>query len=163
MSLPLTRRLSRSPLGRPAGTQTRGALRYFALRVCALYAGVMCQEDNMEYSPLLEVQDQILVITQSTLSELKSFKDSELFAELPGSVPNEKQLLTKLLDSILDTIINGLLQNPSKLWVMETFFPVLEIMQMQDTEAKEHFGDHLEIIMDILNIESSDGLLSYYL
>ena len=70
----------------------------------------------MEYSPLLEVQDQILVITQSTLSELKSFKDSELFAELPGSVPNEKQLLTKLLDSILDTIINGLLQNPSKLW-----------------------------------------------
>ena len=139
------------------------SLRYFALRVCALYAGVMCQEDNMEYSPLLEVQDQILVITQSTLSELKSFKDSELFAELPGSVPNEKQLLTKLLDSILDTIINGLLQNPSKLWVMETFLPVLEIMQMQDTEAKEHFGDHLEIIMDILNIESSDGFLSYYL
>ena len=117
----------------------------------------------MEYSPLLEVQDQILVITQSTLSELKSFKDSELFAELPGSVPNEKQLLTKLLDSILDTLINGLLQNPSRLWVMETFLPVLEIMQMQDTEAKEHFGDHLEIIMDILNIESSDGLLSYYL
>jgi len=117
----------------------------------------------MEYSPLLEVQDQILVITQSTLSELKSFKDSELFAELPSSVPNEKQLLTKLLDSILDTIINGLLRNPSKLWVMETFLPVLEIMQMQDTEAKEHFGDHLEIIMDILNIESSDGFLSYYL
>lgn len=117
----------------------------------------------MEYSPLLEVQDQTLVITQSTLSELKSFKDSELFAELPGSVTNEKQLLTKLLDSILDTLINGLLQNTSKLWVMETFLPVLEIMQMQDTEAKEHFGDHLEIIMDILNIESSDGLLSYYL
>ncbi|MBJ2131125.1 DUF4844 domain-containing protein [Alteromonas sp. IB21] len=123
----------------------------------------MCQEDNMEYSPLLEVQDQTLVITQSTLSELKSFKDSELFAELPGSVPNEKQLLTKMLDSILDTLINGLLQNPSKLWVMETFLPELEIMEMQDTEAKEHFGDHLEIIMDILNIESSDGLLSYYL
>ena len=117
----------------------------------------------MEYSPLLEVQDQTLVITQSTLSELKSFKDSELFAELPGSVTNEKQLLTKLLDSILDTLINGLLQNTSKLWVMETFLPVLEIMQMQDTEAKEHFGDHLEIIMDLLNIESSDGLLSYYL
>ena len=117
----------------------------------------------MEYSPLLEVQDLTLVITQSTLSELKSFKDSELFAELPGSVPNEKRLLTKLLDSILDTLINSLLQNPSKLWVMETFLPVLEIMQMQDTEAKEHFGDHLEIIMDILNIESSDGLLSYYL
>ncbi|XLP05585.1 DUF4844 domain-containing protein [Alteromonas marina] len=117
----------------------------------------------MEYSPLLEVQDQTLVITQSTLSELKCFKGSELFAELPGSVPNEKQLLTKMLDSILDTLINGLLQNPSKLWVMETFLPELEIMEMQDTEAKEHFGDHLEIIMDILNIESSDGLLSYYL
>ncbi|GGZ73296.1 hypothetical protein [Paraglaciecola chathamensis] len=72
----------------------------------------------MEYSPLLEVQDQTLVITQSTLSELKSFKDSELFSELPGSVPNEKKLLTKMLDSILDTLINDLLQNPSKLWVM---------------------------------------------
>lgn len=44
----------------------------------------------MEYSPLLEVQDQTLVITQSTLSELKSFKGSDLFAELPGSVSNEK-------------------------------------------------------------------------
>ena len=117
----------------------------------------------MEYSPLLEVQNQTLVITQCTLSELKSFKNSELFAELPGRVPNEKQLLTKMLDSILDTLINGLLQNPSKLWVMETFLPELEIIEMQDTEAKEHFGDHLEIIMDILNIESSDGLLSYYL
>ena len=117
----------------------------------------------MEYSPLLEVQDQTLVITQSTLSELKSFKGSDLFAELPGSVLNEKQLLTKTLESILDTLINGLLQNPSKFWVMETFLPELEIMEMQDTEAKEHFGDHLEIIMDILHIESSDGLLSYYL
>ena len=68
-----------------------------------------------------------------------------------------------MLDSILGTLINGLLQNPSKLWVMETFLPELEIIEMQDTEAKEHFGDHLEIIMDILNIESSDGLLSYYL
>ena len=25
---------------------------------------------------------------------------------------------------------------------METFLPELEIMEMQDTEAKEHFGDH---------------------
>jgi hypothetical protein len=41
MSLPLTRRISRSPLGRPAGTQTRGALRYFALRIFARYAGVI--------------------------------------------------------------------------------------------------------------------------
>ena len=72
----------------------------------------LCQEDNMEYCPLSEVQDQTLVITQSTLSELKGFKGSDLFAELPGSVPNEKQLLTKMLDSILDTLINGLLQNP---------------------------------------------------
>jgi len=117
----------------------------------------------MEYSPSLEVQEQTLFITQSTLSELESFKGSELFSELPGSVPNEKQLLTKMLGSILDTLINGLFQNPSKLWVMEMFLPKLEIMEMQDTEAKEHFGDHLEIIMDILNIESSDGLLSYYL
>ncbi len=30
MNLPLARRLSCSPLGRSAGTQTRGALRYFA-------------------------------------------------------------------------------------------------------------------------------------
>ncbi len=102
-------------------------------------------------------------ISYGTRAELERFKGSELFSELPGSVPNEKQLLTKMLGSILDTLINGLFQNPSKLWVMETFLPKLEIMEMQDTEAKEHFGDHLEIIMDILNIESSDGLLNYYL
>jgi hypothetical protein len=32
-----------------------------------------------------------------------------------------------------------------------------------DAEAREHFGFELEEIMDILRIESSDGLLSYSL
>jgi hypothetical protein len=46
---------------------------------------------------------------------------------------------------------------------MRQFQAQLEPMFQEDTEAREHFGLELEAIMDILRIESSDGLLSYYL
>ena len=36
-------------------------------------------------------------------------------------------------------------------------------MDQEGSEAREHFGMELEHIMDILGIESSDGMLSYYL
>jgi len=46
---------------------------------------------------------------------------------------------------------------------MQQFKPSLEELYGEDTEARDHYGDHLELIMDILDIESSDGILSFYL
>ena len=46
---------------------------------------------------------------------------------------------------------------------MQQFQPTLELVETEDTEAREDFGEHLERIMDILHIESSNGLLNRYL
>jgi hypothetical protein len=39
----------------------------------------------------------------------------------------------------------------------------LEMVQHEDTEAREHFGMELERLVGMLGIESSDGLVTYYL
>ena len=46
---------------------------------------------------------------------------------------------------------------------MKQFQPFLDIAMDEDTEGREHFAGHLAMIMDILEIESSDGLLGFYL
>jgi hypothetical protein len=47
--------------------------------------------------------------------------------------------------------------------VLEQFQPSLEAAESEDTEGREHFGTELEMIMEILGIDSSDGLLTHYL
>ena len=68
-----------------------------------------------------------------------------------------------LFDEILDRLIAGIAQNPGKLRALTQFKPSLEKVESEDTEAQEDFGEHLERLMDILGIESSDGLLGFYL
>jgi len=55
------------------------------------------------------------------------------------------------------------LNTPSTAIRIRKFQFLLEPMFEEDTEAREHFGLELEKIMDILHIESGDGLLSYSL
>ena len=65
--------------------------------------------------------------------------------------------------ALVDRLLAGLSGNPQKLWVMGQFQPALAAMQTEDTEAREHFGMSVERIMDVLGIESSDGILGFYL
>jgi hypothetical protein len=62
---------------------------------------------------------------------------------------------------LADTLIAGL--STRKLWVMAQFRNALVPVAHEDTEGREHFGAELESITDILSIESSDGLLTFYL
>jgi hypothetical protein len=83
---------------------------------------------------------------------------------LPGvDTTVERERLSKVLNALLDGLLAGIEKNPSKLWVLAQFQPALAQVQMEDTESREHFGMEIENIMDILGIESSDGLLSFYL
>ena len=118
----------------------------------------------MIYDPLSEVADEPLSISAEDVQELKRLRESEKFTNLPGTnTAAEQTRLLQVFDELLDRLIAGTLENPSKLWVLSQFQPALEAVQMEDTEGREHFGEHLEQIMDILHIESSDGLLGYYL
>ena len=118
----------------------------------------------MAYDPLGEVLDHPLAVTPGVLQQLRDLAVAEKFTELPGDDTTEEQArLSRAFDELLSTLLAGLPQNPSKLWVMSQFQPVLDSLYGEDTEGKEAFGHHLGQVMDILGIESSDGLLGFYL
>jgi Domain of unknown function (DUF4844) len=119
----------------------------------------------MIYNPLTEVVDETLTITPKTVDELSLFRLREpKLPMLPGiNVHEERARLSKIVNGLVDSLIQGIETHPSKLWVMTEFQRALESVESEDTEAREHFGLELEQIMDILGIESSDGLLSCYL
>lgn len=118
----------------------------------------------MECDPISEVIDEPLFISEKSLLQLQIFRAADKFIDLPGvDTTEERERLSALFNELLDHLISGIEQNPSKLWVMKQFQLPLTAMGVEDTEAREHFGVHLERLMDILGIDSSDGLLNYYL
>jgi hypothetical protein len=118
----------------------------------------------VDYDPLSDVIDASLSIGPDTMGRLREFRASRKFTNLPGLDTAEEQArLSAAFDALVDQLIAGVEANPSKLWVMGKFQPVLDSLYGEDTEGKEHFGQHLGEIMDILGIESSDGLLGFYL
>lgn len=118
----------------------------------------------MTYDPLSGVIDKPLSISAKTILQIETFRATEKFTGLPGINTEEEQArLSRVFNALLDRLIAGISSNQSKLWVMSQFRPALEAVQMEDTEARDHFGIHLERLMDILRIESSDGLLGFYL
>jgi hypothetical protein len=118
----------------------------------------------MSYDPLSEITDEPLLVSAQTVPQLLQLRESVKFTDLPGTDTAEEQArLSGIFNEMLDRLIAGVTINQSKLWVMSKFQPALEAVQIEDTEGREHFGSYIEQVMDILNIESSDGLLSFYL
>lgn len=118
----------------------------------------------MTYDLLVEVIDKPLTIDPIIVEQLREFRHQPKLANLPGDdVFGERSRLSRILDDLVDKIIHGIEGNPTKLWVLTTFKHSLELVEQEDTEGREHFGMELERLMDILGIESSDGLLACYL
>ena len=116
----------------------------------------------MAYDPISEISDELLVISDETWRKLLDFKNGEKFTDLPGSILGERKRLMEILDQLVEKLQTDLTTNPTKLWVMQQFQNALVKVESEDTEARENFASHLEEIMDILGIESSDGLLNFY-
>ena len=118
----------------------------------------------MSYDPLHDVIDAPIEIDESTVIKLHILKMVEKFGSLPGeNTADEKARLSTVLNDLLGRLINGVQANPTKLWVLTEFQQSLRLVESEDTEGREHFGTELESIMDVLGIESSDGLLGAYL
>lgn len=118
----------------------------------------------MTYDPLSEVIDEPLEINAAVIGALNAFRKKDKFSLLPGvDTTLERARLSKVLDGLTDALIAGVEANPTKLWVMGQFQVYLVQVEEEDTEGREHFGMEVEELMDILEIESSDGLLSAYL
>jgi hypothetical protein len=118
----------------------------------------------MAYDPMSDVEDAPLFIVPRVLEQLRAFRDGPKLADLPGVNPSaERERLAVVLDDLATRLLAGVEAHPTKFWVMKQFQQSLELVQEEDTEAREHFGSELERLMDILGIESSDGLLAFYL
>ena len=119
----------------------------------------------MNDDPLAEVVDEQLAVNERVLEELAAFRRREpKLPTLPGTDVFEERLrLSNVLNDLADRLIRGIERHPTKLWVLTEFQRSLELVEQEDTEGREHFGMELEQIMDILDIESSDGLLACYL
>lgn len=118
----------------------------------------------MTYDPLTEVIDEPLNIDDRVIASLTEFRAREKLQHLPGvDTGIERERLLKILNALLDELLSGIETNPSKLWVLAQFQRALVQVESEDTEAREHFGMEIEHIFDVLGIESSDGLLSFYL
>jgi hypothetical protein len=117
------------------------------------------------YDPLIEIVDEALIINPEIMERLSAFRLREpKLPMLPGvDVSEERARLSKIVNDLVDRLIQGVEIHPTKLWVLTEFQRSLELVEQEDTEGREHFGMELEQIMDILGIESSDGLLACYL
>jgi hypothetical protein len=118
----------------------------------------------MPYDPITEVVDERLVVDAAVLERIAIFRARSKLPLLPGVDPTEeRERLSKILNELADKLLAGLTENPTKLWVMKVFQQALIPVEYEDTEGREHFGMELEQLMDVLGIESSDGLLNFYL
>jgi hypothetical protein len=118
----------------------------------------------MDYEPLSYVVDEPLTINSEIIDALSAFRLRPKLEYLPGeNSVEERARLSTVVNDLIDRLIRGIKSNPSKLWVMTEFQKALELVYLEATEARERFGTELEEIMDILGVESSDGLLTCYL
>lgn len=118
----------------------------------------------MTYNPLVEVIDAPLAIDATVMEQLRNYRRAPKLECLPGTnVTDERDRLENVLNRLVDRLIDGIEENPTKLWVLTQFQSSLELVEGEDTEARDHFGMEIEAVMGILGIDSSDGLLACYL
>lgn len=119
----------------------------------------------MKFDPLSMVIDSPIEVGSRTIHLLTELllkdKFNALFDE--DGDAGESQRLEAIINCLIEILIKSVSANKTKLWVLQQFKESLERVELEDTEARELFGVLLEEIMDILGIESSDGLLAFYL
>jgi len=118
----------------------------------------------MARNPLEFVVDAPLFVVPRMLDGLRAHRDGPKLADLPGESPSpERERLALELVRLVNRLLEGIEAHPTKFWVLKQFQQSLELVQGEDTEAREHFGEELERLMTIVGIVSSDGVIAYYL
>jgi hypothetical protein len=103
----------------------------------------------MAEDPFHRVCDAPLFIVPRTLDALRAFRAG------PG--------IDADVARVTDRLIAGVAAHPTKFWVLKQFQPALEDARDAPAETRERVGAGLRQLMDVLGIERSDGLLTYYL
>jgi len=111
-------------------------------------------------------EKQALEITDSTVIELRDFRNQKKFVEdsvlmYPGAPDESVRTGAELIiNELASQLIVGIPDNPTKAYVLGQFELSLNLFESFDSEERDRALSYLEGIMDILGIESSDGLLN---
>ena len=106
-----------------------------------------------------------LDITKKTFSDLENFKIKGKFKKDPAlyypGAPSEqiRKKAEASLNKLVDKLILNIKSNPYKEYVLKEFKIMLQDFNDYDSEERDRICSYCEEIMDIFQIESSDGLL----
>jgi len=107
-----------------------------------------------------------LELTDNTISELRDFLAQEKFIEdsalmYPGAPSEPVRASAELIiNDLVSRLMVGAPVNPTKAYVLGQFELSLSQLENFDSEERDRALSYLEKIMEILSIESSDGLLN---
>jgi hypothetical protein len=148
---------------------------FYAQRVKALVEADKLESrgnlDHMGFSevrlprdPLDEVVDGPITLNAAVLESLRAFREGHKRTDPVEAESDDPSIdLSPNLDRLAERLLRGIEASPSKRWVLAQFqqslVPVIHI----DEEGRKRFGEELTNVMQILGIESDDGLLDYYL
>lgn len=112
-----------------------------------------------------------LSITTAVLDQLRAFRavpkfgpDESRFPGYVGYLPETSRAdAEQALNATIDAIIEGLPNQPTSALVLERFAKGLLWFADSDTEDRERCCDYLVQVMDIIGLESSDGLLNRFM
>jgi hypothetical protein len=111
--------------------------------------------------------DQTLNLTSAVLDQLALLRSAPKFQEdglYPGAATEEIRKSAELaINKMLDRLRSGLPGSPQKSYVLSEFLAMLKAFEGDDTEEREKACTYCERVMDLLGIESSDGVLNTWL
>jgi len=98
------------------------------------------------------------------LTALKGERKFDALIMYPGA-PNEEIRVRceSSVNELLDTLVRGLPERPDTAFVLSAFNSFLNNFNGEDTEEKERACGYCEQVMDILGMESSEGVLNSWL
>lgn len=108
-----------------------------------------------------------LEITPETIELLKKFEKVNKFNERKqcdccssATYEEVRVRCETAINQMVSELIDGLTDRPQKDYVLTVFVKHLKKLGMEDSEKRKEACRYCEKIMDILNIESSDGVLA---
>ncbi|MGI9416117.1 MAG: DUF4844 domain-containing protein [Hyphomicrobiales bacterium] len=113
--------------------------------------------------------DEKVHVTEAALAKLAELGARPKYVDEPGTIyngmrPEHVRLTAQAqLNDLIQRLSSGLQEKPSKRFVLEEFSRTLAQFEPWDTEDRERVCRYLMEIMDILGIESSDGVLNRWL
>jgi hypothetical protein len=112
------------------------------------------------------MSDHPLQLTPDRIASLHALRVAAKFtpeaAMLYSGAPSEsvRAECEARVNELIDRLLDELASNPRKEAALEAFRSALSRFDAFDSEERERVCSYLEQIMDILGIESSDGLLN---